>query len=74
MFTEKQKYRNWLEIQIRDHGLISTHVCTAADPFGPDVETDELRFGSNHDEAFYRALNEMNAAIARGDYTEIHDL
>ena len=74
MLTEKQKYRNWLEAQIKDHGLVSVSVCPARDPLGPDVTTDELRFGTNEEEEFYKELNAMNAAVARGDFRIVTDL
>ncbi len=66
MITERQKFRNWLKCQMNDHGLVDVKVCLREDPFGEDLNAENLRFGDVAEEVC-RDLNKLNAAIARGD-------
>lgn len=63
MITEKQRYRNWLECQIKDHGLVSMHACGSD---GADISMDKLRYGDEIPEETYADLNKFNASIACG--------
>lgn len=63
--TERQRYRNWLDAQIADHGLIDVAICS--DPMDDLICTDALRFNPDLSEEFFRELNAVNAAIARGE-------
>ena len=64
MPTERQRYLNWLDAQMKDHGLEDVRICTgdASSP-GDVLDADALRFG-DHDESLYRTIKTRRISIS----------
>lgn len=61
--TEKQKFLEWYEDQKKNHGLLYVKPIVDIDPVTGKVN---LPSGTT-EEDIYRSLNEINAAVARGE-------